>query len=897
VSDLLDARGWPGVSCGYAVTPRGGGAGLDIGFTFDPAVVPDPPSAPGEADKSRELYNRYRLVCKQFGEFDESCRLTAPSVTAAIDTAATLAAAPIEQTDSGAPIAAMVGGFLCQVRNWIAARREGRIEPVPQMTMGLAIDRGYPVQWSGDLQELAVGLTLTRTLDAVKPHASTLRRSVTTRVDARQSPASDGDPSGLSAFAEAFEEAYGAYDGGSGRLKIAAGRSTVWAMRWGGERGAAVTIRNDDRHPEIFYAPPPLSPRSFTRRVDGLRRYRDAANATFSGYEEVSQTFSGVDLDRWAEAFLQSVDAVESDALAAAKTSLAGAIAGTIDFVYDRGAGDRSSALDTLRRMLLDSLSGYNSLSVLAQLPVTVRLHETIEPGGDRSSPSHITGWIDSGGATAWSSAGAVRLPLRQGGAWLNVPVAASDPAATRAIDLSPSYEMASVERAIQPSPPLTFVRPRDSETPPDGNTLTVPVGRMRVPIPLRAFPSVPVLREASAMPDTPAEPISSVGQALVWRYAMVMPRPQAAQDTLVVEVVFNEPLANGALAREAVPASEARPGPADLFDALARYTFEYPQLLPSLATNGGGDASPGGTLARYVDLVAGVAGTWAAWEPPQSSDRSPASDGAPRTWTYAIDQDDESRTLRVTALGPGASSTGANGTPPWPDIQGYALQSQGSGDRAIYALSAAAAPADLAISWGRLFVLDYQSARGQAWIERNRNLAPPGQLTNPRFVCRSSVGSFPAKAPLIDASSPVPAASRASLDAALHQLLLDLRTAPAGSPSGAGGGALRIACALSYSFTLPSPGGSDMRASLPVSLVRTTIDPGQEGVLAADIARGVSQWKSLTNPSLDGGRLTLDLTLFATSIVPDGRDLPLARLSEVVIVAPTDPAWWTIED
>ena len=36
--------------------------------------------------------------------------------------------------------------------------------------------------------------------------------------------------------------------------------------------------------------------------------------------DEVSQVFSGVDIDRWAEAFLQTVDAVDDDALAAVKS-------------------------------------------------------------------------------------------------------------------------------------------------------------------------------------------------------------------------------------------------------------------------------------------------------------------------------------------------------------------------------------------------------------------------------------------------------------------------------------------------------------------------------------------------------------------------------------------------
>jgi hypothetical protein len=165
----------------------------------------------------------------------------------------------------------------------------------------------------------------------------------------------------------------------------------------------------------------------------------------------------------------------------------------------------------------------------------------------------------------------------------------------------------------------------------------------------------------------------------------------------------------------------------------------------------------------------------------------------------------------------------------------------------------------------------------------------------SPRFVYRSSVASFPPQAPMIRAASPIPIAALASLDLALQTLLVDLHTAPPGSHAGAGGSAMPIDATVSYSFTLP--GAGDLRASLPVSLIRTTVHPGQDGVVAAEMAGVVSQWKSLTTPSPDGAMVALDLTVFAKGIAAGGRHLPLAHLSQIAIVVPTDPAWWTIAD
>jgi hypothetical protein len=89
-----------------------------------------------------------------------------------------------------------------------------------------------------------------------------------------------------------------------------------------------------------------------------------------------------------------------------------------------------------------------------------------------------------------------------------------------------------------------------------------------------------------------------AIQDPLQWTYALTIAQQSSPQDSLTFRLIFNEPPKSRAVASLAAErtllaaapgADPPRPAPADLFEALARFTFEYPQIAPALA-----EESPG---------------------------------------------------------------------------------------------------------------------------------------------------------------------------------------------------------------------------------------------------------------------------------------------------------------
>ena len=103
------------------------------------------------------------------------------------------------------------------------------------------------------------------------------------------------------------------------------------------------------------------------------------------------------------------------------------------------------------------------------------------------------------------------------------------------------------------------------------------------------------------------------------------------------------------------------RPDPADLFEALARFTFEYPEIEPYLARVPaaaffGGDATVARRALKRMDaLIAGAVLTSPTWVNPALRSPAPsalASKTPPlvdrATWSYVVDSG-QLPALRVT--------------------------------------------------------------------------------------------------------------------------------------------------------------------------------------------------------------------------------------------------------
>lgn len=132
------------------------------------------------------------------------------------------------------------------------------------------------------------------------------------------------------------------------------------------------------------YLPPPLSTRLISREVGGLRKYTAPDEFT-----EVGLTFSSIDVDRWAMAFLATLETLVATSKARAsadgsasveelhrgfvevKASLAGTISQSIERVVEPDVGgDRAKAQQEWHQALLRTLESAYDGSTLTPVPL-----------------------------------------------------------------------------------------------------------------------------------------------------------------------------------------------------------------------------------------------------------------------------------------------------------------------------------------------------------------------------------------------------------------------------------------------------------------------------------------------------------------------------------------------
>jgi len=727
------------------------------------------------------------------------------------------------------------------------------------------------------------------------------------------------------------------------------GRRSIWLQRWGKGVGTEVEIVKDaDGKPEpIFFAPPPLSRQLITRDVHDLKDFSNPSGSD-KGYDLTNRVFNATDMDRWGELFLNTVETIFSPIMAPAvadhssvedelydpfvsnKESLAGSISDKITYVYDEpeGTGDPASAKETWRQALLRTLANDYGFSTLTQLEAIVNLNGPIEPGGDADLPPQLYGAVQVPGqgdpdklpyALTPATLPLVQTTDEQKN-WLNFLVSARDPEAQRAFNLDLNYEVNQLEhqrdgqasdRGYVPSSWLTFVLQQNpdglpqnppTDLPPEEydaaidaehNTLTQPIGETRIPIPLRSYPPLPKLLSTKAKAKTA---VSTIQDALVWGYELQVERSAADQDTLNLSLTFNQlqPETSAAPAmRMAAFADDGRDPPADLFDALARFVYEYPQLAPQieqLPEDGGADSVK--ALKEFSAIIAGVAGTWSSWQPPvppMGGLNTVRADDDTEVWHFAIQDVEQSTDLQVKA-----SWSRGTDTPPWPTISGYTFKSS-SGNTAVYTSNSGNSERSLTLSWDNFYVLDYQNVLPSAFTERNRNLAVPPQETNPDFVYRTETVAWPTPVvPLISAPDQIGVPSAATLAEAIEAMLTQLTTPPPDSVQNGTNPPLETESSIAYRYEVMANKGNSAYSVLPVFLVSDTVDPGNEAALAAQIAQNLADWQQATGAQSADSSLKFLLTVFATTIVTDNDRLPLVQFQELVIPVPEDSSgWW----
>ncbi|GGX64097.1 hypothetical protein GCM10007385_36640 [Tateyamaria omphalii] len=932
--DLMGLADWSGTQVYYAVEDKGG-VQLGLRMSFDPSTIQDS-EGKVNAEQLQVTTQAYAKIYEQLTD--------QPNTSAAVDTGGTLAPTPLGALTSGASVISGLVGYVKPLLDWLRAGGSGDA-PAP-VTLAMPLDKSQPANWAGDLQELVVSLVLQRAnvSDEIADKAPEVRL-VNSPLQPVEDTGEKADPSGLTSFADKFETAYYPFDDKVGVVKVATGqnsditsqrfgRRSIWLQRWGKGVGTEVEIvKGDDGKPEpIFYAPTPLSRQLITRDVPDLKDYGNPSGSE-KGYDLVNRIFNSTDMDQWGALFLTTVETIFSPIMAPAvadhssredelydpfvqnKETLAGSISDKITYVYDEpdGTGDPKSAKETWRQALLRTLANDYGFSTLTQLEAIVNLNGSIEPNGDSTLPPQLYGAVQVPGqgdpGTLPYALTPSTLPLVQTTAdhknWLNFLASASDPEAQRAFNLDLNYEVNQLEhqrdgqasdRGYVPSSWLTFVLQQNPGDLPQAqeNTLTQPIGETRIPIPLRSYPPLPKLLSTKAQAKTT---VSTIQDALVWDYELQVERSAADQDTLNLSLTFNQlqttTVPGSAPDAALLAANDGRDPPNDLFDALARFVYEYPQLQPKieqLPADGGAESV--NALKDFSSIIAGVAATWSSWHPPEphlGGLNLVEPDDDTEVWHFEIQNVESNTDLQVKA-----AWSRASGTPPWPTIMGYTFKSA-SADVAIYSPDGGKSERSLTLQWNDLYVLDYQNVLPSAFTERNRNLAVPPQQTNPDFVYRTETVAWPTPiVPLNSAPDQIDLDPKSTLAEAIEALFVSLTTPPADSVQNGTNPPLETESSIAYRYEVMANNGSSAYSILPVFLVAGKVDPGDEKSLAGQIASNLSNWQSTTGAQSPDSSLKFLLTVFATTIVADNDRLPLVQFQELVIPVPKDSAdWW----
>jgi hypothetical protein len=712
-------------------------------------------------------------------------------------------------------------------------------------------------------------------------------------------------------------------------------------MRWSAAYGIRASFRQGVA---AYYTLAPLS----TKLMNGpaqVPTYDVDLNPTYA-----PQTFSGIDLDAWAQAYLLAVDEVLSPATAVAiaaldgaayqrlmtaKEHLAQALAkGVIPVFPDAPAGDPAAAQDQFEQSVLAALSTAYAVSSVVQVRADVSVAGTAEPG---ALPPRFFGSVGVPGAQGnqareYSITGG-KLPIQATSddhpGYLTFLVTVAQPGRLTHLELPLAYRARFVEHLLDPAEadygyvPSEWLR---FVLDPADDPLTMPLGTVDAPVPVRAFPASPVLQGQRAEQTPAPRGAADADPGLAWDYtADLVHANQDAQDDLWVNVTYNLPVTRPP-ARAAMLASPLGTIEA-VFEALASFTVAWPVLRPfvtalpeALSGGGGGGPTPAQVIAALLEQVEKVSQAWGALRgivdrrgqlifaagAPGDAPPPPLTDAYVVSFADAFRPSDP--VLHVFAQAKPTPDGCDEAGIVWPAINGQshgpvtpagagAPDATGCWYRADYPYAALPdqPPGALRIGWQGLDVLARQTGCSTWWIVRNADLSgTPGMKTDPRLVYQTPNVSFasPVVPLIVVPQRTFPAGS--TLAGTLEDALSLFATA-----GGAAGKERLLKVALTYRYPLVSPGGGGAAvwSDSPVLLadhVQLATGPSQGGdavtlqQLAARLASDATTWYGVVTPATGSALLSLTVVLF-TDV--DGTQLPIIRAPDRDISVPQ--GWW----
>ena len=733
----------------------------------------------------------------------------------------------------------------------------------------------------------------------------------------------------------------------------------VWALRWSQGDGVNVSFANAASGPQIqqkpaYYASPPLSTEllspTFTMVV-----YGDQTT-------EVTHRFSEIDLDGWMSDFLNAVHALFEAQMAPAiatldptaynqllsdKEAIAQSISARLENVFvamdpkkmpsPLPVGDAEVAQETFKQALLTSLTNDYATSAIVQVPAQVVVAGTLESpvaGHDgQTIPARLFGKVstnkpDDGTSPYTISPASLPIPNGQSTACVTFLVAAKQPKNQADLNLKQlfydigflehDFEMLEGHYGYIPSSWVTFSLPQATTGGSHRAPLSPLMGEVDIPIPLRTFPQAPTLFKQTATADTGDNPLAQ----LDWDYELTVSNLRdVAQDELWLELTFNDLVnapgadpdagSNAGGSHPIMSRTLERPPPADLLEALARFTWEYPQILPDLqkvpeqAYSSSKDPAPDLALERMVALIGGVRNRIDSWKNPALPDArmaarlqaSNANDSVPHfSWVYKIEPEkghDGSPTgnLLVTR-----TKDDQNLWPPWPTIVGYSTPSS-SGEQDVYTLSGTE-PAQWVVTWKGLYLMTHQSARIAAWVERNDDLSEdPDLATNPEFIYKTPIVTFGSPiVPLIDIEPAQPQPQQPNFLQAFNDVFTVFTQTDTDNRTPL---ELKFTLETGYEYVVAKQNDQQLTTRAPIFFARgdvatpsnqTGTPPQTLDAFEKGAAQMLQHWQSAQQPNPTGAFISLRLTVFAT--VSDGQ-LPLAVFRDIQLPVGSDQNWW----
>ena len=911
---LVTIDQWPGVRFGYAFAAGGQTPALTLTFMFDPTQV----------SNAQAACDAFGIICDQ---------LTDPRTSLSVTTA--MAADPVTMMCGGAPLLTALAGFAAAVKAALDPQVNGA--PPGPLTATGTVPLGYVSQIGEDLFPVWVSIELDRQAPSESPAYDYPPGflSAITQVPLELTDADENPDVAMRDWAIGFEAAFADFDGQGGLLKTLTGSpptkvsataarlglsaaadvtsvpGDLWALRWSPSDGVQVAFPNAKGSP-----PPAQAPVFFT--VMPLSTQLVGGDVTITSYDAngnplsptATQTFSAVDLDGWARAFLQAVDgllapqsaaafahvdAAQYASLMTAKEQLADAISGTVSWVFadqmpvngSGGMGDLTAAQTSLGESLLTALGADFGTSAIVQVPAEVSVAGTFEP--DPSGTPQLYGTpapqVSEQVAKQYTISPAT-LPVAAATETLTFLLGAVNPTTQSDLSLQFDYDLAFLDHYFQTSEeqfgyvPSAWLRIIVPELDPGGGApvLDVPIGALDIPIPLRAYPSPPQLVRQAIVPANATPTLATAAQA---NYELTIASPSVAQDDLHLALLFNgatEDRDNGGQASDALLAPLAQ-----FRDFQDRYLT---QALTAIET---GAASADQWLKLLVSAVQAVAAVWgtAPAELAADDDGEPTTLPAPFSWEFRLNVPDESQ--------PGSINlewVSANGTPPpagaWPLIEGTAGVAVNANEY-HYTLPVTADTATPTLTWQGLSVITVQSLTTAAWTVRNETLAGTDRTTNPALLYSTATVSFPEPVvPLLEVTQPLTVTS-SSLSEALSQIVGGV-IEPTTPASEIGWG-----MEASYSFALLSGPPGQLRTWLPVFLARAELSTAANGASGTetiaqfeqDLQTELAAWHTGTAPGGTNAALSFSVTIFASN-----SNQPLLRLVDVEAPIPGS-AWW----